>query len=385
MLISCSDSTKYRTPYAPWGGFTNGYEGNFRAHLMKSPDTILGYPKQSPDVNGKTPLPSIKRNPSSASNGMRNSMDHSPYAPRFETPTQSTQPAATTPVIQSPIIPMPSGSNILQTASGPYDPDSVLTKLHPAIRAQYAAMLQRKQGQSPQQTPDRRQSQSQGHEGNSASSASPKTCLPHSPQTTDLNYDSAPARPVDQNQSRTQHVRLVEPPHQDPQHSYPAVRHLPQAHLGNGSHMVQPELQTSSDCAQHQVVGTHPTPSAGPRPQTPTEETQQQSPTLFQRSEATTPTHSRQAAPKQTPVPPPRPWEQLQRTTPIKTMPPPPVQPLATTMDAGSGPSQLAYNQGAQPTNVSGPFWQTPPQTMPNSNSLSPQPPFDPFQFINFQ
>lgn len=29
-----SESSKYRTPYAPYGGFTNGYEGDLRAHLM---------------------------------------------------------------------------------------------------------------------------------------------------------------------------------------------------------------------------------------------------------------------------------------------------------------------------------------------------------------
>jgi hypothetical protein len=28
------DSSKYRTPYSPWGGFTNGYEGDLRAHLI---------------------------------------------------------------------------------------------------------------------------------------------------------------------------------------------------------------------------------------------------------------------------------------------------------------------------------------------------------------
>lgn len=35
------DSTKYRTPYSPWGGFTNGYEGNLRAHLMSNQNELL--------------------------------------------------------------------------------------------------------------------------------------------------------------------------------------------------------------------------------------------------------------------------------------------------------------------------------------------------------
>ncbi|KAH7040648.1 uncharacterized protein B0I36DRAFT_13421 [Microdochium trichocladiopsis] len=41
------DSSKYRTPYAPWGGFTNGYEGNLRAHLMKTPDALFSAKKDS--------------------------------------------------------------------------------------------------------------------------------------------------------------------------------------------------------------------------------------------------------------------------------------------------------------------------------------------------
>ncbi|KAH7133337.1 hypothetical protein B0J13DRAFT_481032 [Dactylonectria estremocensis] len=35
------DSSKYRTPYSPWGGFTNGYEGNLRAHLMTNQNELL--------------------------------------------------------------------------------------------------------------------------------------------------------------------------------------------------------------------------------------------------------------------------------------------------------------------------------------------------------
>ncbi|CAN8104028.1 unnamed protein product [Discula destructiva] len=32
------DSSRYRTPYALWGGFTNGYEGDLRKHLLKKPE-----------------------------------------------------------------------------------------------------------------------------------------------------------------------------------------------------------------------------------------------------------------------------------------------------------------------------------------------------------
>ncbi|RYO95945.1 hypothetical protein DL765_011683 [Monosporascus sp. GIB2] len=48
------DSTKYRTPYAPWGGFTNGYEGNLRAHLMRTPDALFGIKRPSIEMGNIT-------------------------------------------------------------------------------------------------------------------------------------------------------------------------------------------------------------------------------------------------------------------------------------------------------------------------------------------
>ncbi|KAL6864450.1 hypothetical protein J3F83DRAFT_761814 [Trichoderma novae-zelandiae] len=35
------EATKYRTPYMPWGGFTNGYEGDLRAHLLANRHDVL--------------------------------------------------------------------------------------------------------------------------------------------------------------------------------------------------------------------------------------------------------------------------------------------------------------------------------------------------------
>ncbi|KXJ97375.1 hypothetical protein Micbo1qcDRAFT_7373 [Microdochium bolleyi] len=50
------DSSKYRTPYAPWGGFTNGYEGNLRAHLMKAPDALFSAKKDTPSTTPGTAM-----------------------------------------------------------------------------------------------------------------------------------------------------------------------------------------------------------------------------------------------------------------------------------------------------------------------------------------
>ena len=70
------ESSKYRTPYSPWGGFTNGYEGDLRAHLMANPQELMrrssmtsGSPPsmsnvarppgtQHPAPNGNTAMPS---------------------------------------------------------------------------------------------------------------------------------------------------------------------------------------------------------------------------------------------------------------------------------------------------------------------------------------
>ncbi|KAJ2973583.1 hypothetical protein NUW58_g8902 [Xylaria curta] len=52
------DSTKYRTPYAPWGGFTNGYEGSLRALLMRTPDALLGVRRQPIGFNGNNSVSS---------------------------------------------------------------------------------------------------------------------------------------------------------------------------------------------------------------------------------------------------------------------------------------------------------------------------------------
>lgn len=49
------DAVKYRTPYSPWGGFTNGYEGDLRAHLMSHQNDLLRRPtfsSMSPGLNG---------------------------------------------------------------------------------------------------------------------------------------------------------------------------------------------------------------------------------------------------------------------------------------------------------------------------------------------
>ncbi|KAK6070949.1 DNA damage-responsive transcriptional repressor RPH1 (JmjC domain-containing protein) [Seiridium cupressi] len=359
------DSTRYRTPYAPWGGFTNGYEGNLRAHLMKTPDALFGCKKQSPEINGNSTLPSIPQYPNNPNGGSANGTHKSPYGSGFSTPAHSTPQVSSTQAAPSPATPTPSRSNILQTATGPYDPDSVLTKLHPAIRAQYAAMLQRKQAQGQQHTATQTQNQASLQQESPAPPAlSRNPFMQQSPPNMDTGSVPVPQRTEYDNHSR--HGMTPPQPQSQPPHLV--------------AHQVQEAYSGSSPS---QNTSFHHASSPGV--------VQNQQHTLVEppRSEPSTPAvPARPAAPKQTPVPPPRPWERLQRTLPSAATaapPPAPVRPVETTTPAGPGALQPMTNAGPQPNNVSGPFWQTISQAMPNSNSLSPQPSFDPFQFINFQ
>ncbi|KAK7948677.1 uncharacterized protein PG986_009563 [Apiospora aurea] len=148
------DSTKYRTPYAPWGGFTNGYEGNLRAHLMKSPEALFTMQRQ-PTGNLATPTGSRYE----SSNGPSSSVSPGVSQPH---PAHSATGAAVhfpadqyTANHQLPAAGAGNGDATtskqtgLRTPNGSWDPTSIAAQLHPAIRSHYAAMLQRKQAQPP--------------------------------------------------------------------------------------------------------------------------------------------------------------------------------------------------------------------------------------------
>ncbi|KAI0099297.1 hypothetical protein GGR51DRAFT_535561 [Nemania sp. FL0031] len=158
------DSTKYRTPYAHWGGFTNGYEGNLRAHLMRTPDALFGVRRQSMGLNRTSSgLPSVPHNPTPANLTSASALSdvvlssqtpvihqsptvqpvtvHTPVASSTLSPgTQSAPPLA----VQLPIAKEPcnwrstTASNSNHWATGA----NASATLHPAIRAHYAAMLQ---------------------------------------------------------------------------------------------------------------------------------------------------------------------------------------------------------------------------------------------------
>ncbi|KAI0025710.1 hypothetical protein F4780DRAFT_719622 [Xylariomycetidae sp. FL0641] len=147
------DSTKYRTPYAHWGGFTNGYEGNLRAHLMRSPEALFAMRRSSSNCNGSSSMsPSLSAVP-------RQSFGHAPSTPvAFDPASHNSRTVAAQTCgkpqearIASPVKPAPTIGRVgTQPAAGQRVPSEGSswnlesepgTTLHPAIKAHYVAML----------------------------------------------------------------------------------------------------------------------------------------------------------------------------------------------------------------------------------------------------
>ncbi|KAI0136979.1 JmjC domain-containing protein [Xylariales sp. AK1849] len=338
------DSTKYRTPYAPWGGFTNGFEGNLGAHLMKTPDALL--PQQA-GVNSNTSIPPMPRYPSVHMPGPGHSPNPSPHNAMYNTPGSSTTSPMSPYSLGSQAdhhgashnTPTPAGPAVLQTASGPYDPTSVLTKLHPAIRAQYAAMLQRKQAQAQTQPQGQAQTQLQGQAQTHAQTPQSPYPMAQKHQT----YRAPQGTPT----HAQRHQQTVSEK-QQPYHVLPPQPHHPLP--------VPQQSQGHSYASSPQAYGFGPSQPqcSSPEPRTPPLQN-------AQNSVSSAPTQHlyhgqasqvRPSPPKQTFVPPPRPWEQLQRTGQHGSMlPPAPVQPLGMTADGPSGSPPPTSPQGLQPNN----------------------------------
>ncbi|KAI1110969.1 hypothetical protein F5Y14DRAFT_334961 [Nemania sp. NC0429] len=157
------DSTKYRTPYAHWGGFTNGYEGNLRAHLMRTPDALfgvrrssVGFDKLNPGLSSKphhfaaSTVPSTGASNNVAVETQSPVMYHHPIAlpttvhsaaapSAMTSETQSVPPPAAQPPMMKE---QPNWCSSSAGASNQWDAGANTAALHPAIRAHYAALLQ---------------------------------------------------------------------------------------------------------------------------------------------------------------------------------------------------------------------------------------------------
>ncbi|OLN86634.1 DNA damage-responsive transcriptional repressor RPH1 [Colletotrichum chlorophyti] len=165
--IFARDSKTYRTPYAPWGGFTNGYEGNLRAHLMRtSPEAFFknrkgsvqaGTPKQSPSAR-----PQASTHSGPYYNTLNTTMPQGSigmYGVKTAAPSQSpalqqaTQGPSRTQYASSPsqnhnFQPSATGNGSMWPAQ-----QSQSAPLHPAIRPQYGAWVNQSPSTAPHATP----------------------------------------------------------------------------------------------------------------------------------------------------------------------------------------------------------------------------------------
>ncbi|KAI1506689.1 hypothetical protein F5X99DRAFT_365161 [Biscogniauxia marginata] len=349
------DSTKYRTPYAHWGGFTNGYEGNLRAHLMRSPDALFGTRKQSNGFSSSTTprIPTASRHsfgdsvppihsmnsPSPVSQSAPSSVSR----PVVSTPgpaynSQSLHVAQTTP-ISSVLDGQSEGHRASANSIGSWGLDHGSgAQLHPAIRAHYAAMLQKRaaelQDQSrdaPQQTPT---APSPSPMPSSAQAAPKTSSIPMTP-TTSLNLTSLAVLPTT-----------------------------------SGAPSTQPSMPST------------PTPLTAPTHNLPTA------------TVASTIPKAPSVPPRQTYVPPPRPWEVLRKiqqpgeqpgrrysSSPVQAFintpaPKPTPNTLSTSTNKEPELSRHLPNPGPQPSNSQPVTLQSVPvQQQPQSASVQvPQP-----------
>lgn len=343
------DSTKYRTPYAPWGGFTNGYEGNLRAHLMKSPDALFSiqrHPNGVPGVPGASPL---QHQP-----GPTKGSAFSPDSPAYQSPheiARKSTPSTSSKTSPSGMgsqdaygppssAPTPSGG-VMGMPSGSWDPNCTTSQVHPAIRSQYANMLQQQSPQpQPQSQPAAQNNCPPVHYSPQASSSQAQEQVPH------------PRPPSAHKQHRSHRYPASSPVHIQPPSQYvspppplraqqsPQDQQLPHTQL-KPQFQRQPYAEGAHGALLPQAIassGMSPSPNAQPPVARDgrAHRTQKSSPSTTQK---------RPPAPKQTFVPPPRPWEQLQKAPQSPQNPTTASGPPSSTT---TGP-QPAQGQGFHP------------------------------------
>ncbi|KAI0412893.1 hypothetical protein F5X98DRAFT_353597 [Xylaria grammica] len=334
------DSTKYRTPYAHWGGFTNGYEGSLRAHLMRTPDALFGIPRQSFGTNSG--LSSTPHKPAAGASPLVSTSNHvTLHSQSPVTPSTSTIPPVP---VHSPAIPsaLPSGTQSAPppTAQPPLandpsnwhsnsanewdDSPSAGAALHPAIRAHYAAML---------------------------SSRNVKTENQSEPSTTNPPLAMIPLLPT--------------PSSAPPNLAPPPVPATPSSGPSSAS-------PSSRSVSRHMAQSKSTTPI--PPPPIPVSSNTPQS----------TPASAKAApaVPKRTHIPAPRPWEALRKmqqtpTQPVMPQPSPPAPTATTSSPAPITPSPQAlpiYGQPESSRHVPNPGFQPNYVVQSASFRLSPVP-----------
>ncbi|KAI2622598.1 hypothetical protein GGS21DRAFT_534568 [Xylaria nigripes] len=244
------DSTKYRTPYAQWGGFTNGYEGSLRAHLMRTPGALFDIQRKTIGLNAtNTGLSSISHQPATGTPPPASNSDASPQCQShgiYHTatvmpatvratalPSTSAFGAQSTPLSVSPLPVVREPSNRHSCSVSDSNPEEVHVNtgaaLHPAIRTHYAAMLDSWDVKlntlsdtdrkiQPSSLP--RTSMAPSNSTTPRGSATPAPGLPSTPQS---------SRPVSRQAFKSKSTTPIPPP------SVPIVSHALQAVPGSPS------------------------------------------------------------------------------------------------------------------------------------------------------
>ncbi|PHH59287.1 hypothetical protein CDD81_3411 [Ophiocordyceps australis] len=157
------DPSKYRTPYAPHGGFTNGYEGDLRAHLMSRPASLLrtstvASPQAAPLLDASK-LPDCPAAQAKAPHWPQAAAAASSSMPQMSTAyrgsavaSSSSSPPSSSlhtivPPQHGPAAPNPPLPQQHMTSRVPI-PDLGGQQLHPAIRPQYGLLQQQQQQQA---------------------------------------------------------------------------------------------------------------------------------------------------------------------------------------------------------------------------------------------
>ena len=132
------DSSRYRTPYSTWGGFTNGYEGSLRNYLISKPEALFKDRRLSFGLGGglqgltRPPLHKYTSSTGSSASSLYSS-SHSRSKSGAASPSSS-HGSGHKPLSMSPP-PFPTKAH-RRLPSAPTAP------LHPAIRPQFGAAWQ---------------------------------------------------------------------------------------------------------------------------------------------------------------------------------------------------------------------------------------------------
>lgn len=315
---------------------------------MKSPEALFTMQRQP---TGNSATPSGTRYEPSSGPGSTATSGHPQSHPPHAVPGGIANPSTANRQLPSPATGNSDttsfGQSGLRTPNGSWDPSSIAAQLHPAIRSHYAAMLQRKQALPP------------AH----AQSQTPMMSSPPA-YTQSQTIPQAIQYPYPQTQQPyiTQCSPRLPEAQQPPMHGQPTGQVYPQSTQPSAVAALptQPRPQQPQIHAQDSYSQSGRSPSFYP----PVPNSASPGPTPaaqvvggYQTSTFPASAQSQPAAPKQTFVPPPRPWEQIQKPSqPNRMSQPAEAQSVGLPPLKNHGPPQPLQNLGHQVRIVSEPL-----------------------------